>query len=120
MSFDVGMGRCTEMTEQTVTVQLDSVLVRKWFPGEPWRKTGTSLLRFDRKLCSETRPPKLDEEIYISTGALTQKSIASLDLRGNGAQTMVDLRAILKGLDPLPPPAPRAKSSPRRGDTNRR
>lgn len=120
MAYDIGMGRCAEINEKSVVVKLDSVMVKKLSPAQPWRRSGTSLLRFDRKLCSATRPPKLDEEIYISTSALNQKAIASLDLRGNGAQTMVDLRAILKGLDPLPPPTPRAKSSPRRGDTNRR
>ena len=57
MSFDVGMGRCTEITDDSVTVKLDSVLVHKWFPAEPWRRPGTSLLRFDRKLCSTERPP---------------------------------------------------------------
>ena len=44
MSFDVGMGRCTEITDDSVTVKLDSVLVHKWFPAEPWRRPGLLLV----------------------------------------------------------------------------
>jgi len=120
MSFDIGIGRCTELTELTVTVQPDSVLVRKWFPREPWRKTGTAVLRFDRKLCSATRPPELNHELYINTGTLARESPATLDLRGDGASTKVDLRAILDGMNPLPPPAPRSKSGLRYGESYRR
>lgn len=114
MSFDVGMGRCAEITDEFVTVKLDSVLVHKWFPSEPWRRPGTSLLKFDRKLCSAERPPQLDQEIYINADSLKRRATGSLDLDGNGKRTTVDLRAILNGVDPMPPPAPKPKSNARR------
>lgn len=115
MSFDVGMGRCTEITDESVTVKLDSVLVHKWFPLEPWRRPGTSLLKFERKLCSTERPPQLNEEIYINSDSLKRKIMGSLDLDGSGAKhTSVDLRIILDGVEPMPPPAPKAKPNGRR------
>ena len=99
MSFDFGMGRCAEITDDFVIVKLDSVLVHKWFPLEPWRRPGTSLLKFDRKLCSAERPPQIDQEIYINSESLKRKTMGSLDL---------------DGVDPMPPPAPKPKSNGRR------
>jgi hypothetical protein len=115
VSFDFGMGRCIEITDESVTVKLDSVIVHKWFPMEPWRRPGTSLLKFDRKLCSLERPPQLDQEIYINTDFLKHKAMGSLDLDGSGAhRTSVDLRVLLDGVDPMPSPAPKPKSNSRR------
>lgn len=115
MSFDVGMGRCTEITDDSVTVKLDSVLVHKWFPAEPWRRPGTSLLKFDRKLCSTERPPQLDGEIYVNSDSLKRKIMGWLDLDGSGSnQASVDLRVILNGVEPMPPPTPKAKPNSRR------
>jgi hypothetical protein len=115
MSFDVGLGRCTELTDESVTVTLDSGLVHKWFPLEPWRRPGTALLRFDRRLCSTERPPQLDRETYVNADSLKRKATGSLDLDGSGAKrTIVDLRVILDGVDPMPSPAPKPKTSGRR------
>jgi len=111
MAYDIGMGCCAEIDEKSVVVKLDSVMVRKLSPAQPWRRSGTSLLRFDRKLCSATRPPQLNHELYIDSAALSRKTPASLDLEGNGVNMSVDLRVILDGLDPLPAPAPKPKSS---------
>ena len=114
MSFDVGMGRCTELTDEFVTVRVDSVLVHKWLPQEPWRRPGTSFLKFDRKLCSTERPPEIDREIYINTDSLKRKTTASLYLDGDGtSRTTVDLRAVLNGVDPMPPPEPKPKNGRR-------
>ena len=111
LSYDIGMGRCAEIAGDSVLVKLDSVIVKKLTPEQPWRKSGTSLLRFDRKLCSARRPPQLDQELYLDSAALTRKAPASLDLDGNGAFRPVDLRVILDGLDPLPAPSPRPKQA---------
>jgi hypothetical protein len=111
MAYDIGMGCCAEISEKSVVVKLDSVMVRKLSPDQPWRRSGTSLLRFDRKLCSATRPPQLNQELYIDSAALARKSPAALDLDGNGINRSVDLRVILDGLDPLPAPSPKPKSS---------
>jgi hypothetical protein len=115
MSFDVGLGRCAALTDDSVTVKLDSGLVREWFPLEPWRRPGTSLLKFDRRLCSTERPPQLDQETYINSASLRRKAIGSLDLDGSGAnRTIVDLRVILDGVEPMPAPAPKPKPGRRR------
>ena len=111
MSYDIGMGYCAEINEKSVLVKLDSVMVRKLSPDQPWRRSGTSLLRMDRKLCSAVRPPQLNQEVYIDSAALARKSAATLDLEGNGVGRPVDLRVILEGLDPLPAPTPKPKSS---------
>lgn len=111
MAYDIGMGRCLEIAGDSVVVKLDSVIVKKLTPSQPWRKSGTSLLRFDRKLCSVKRPPQVDQEVYVDSAALARKAPASLDLDGNGAWGQVDLRVILEGLDPLPAPTPRAKQA---------
>ena len=111
MAYDIGMGRCSEISDKSVVVKLDSVMVKKLSPDQPWRRSGTSLLRLDRKLCSATRPPQLDQELYVDSAALSRKTQASLDLDGNGVSMPVDLRVILEGLDPLPAPTPKPKSS---------
>ena len=114
MAYDIGMGRCAEINDKSVVVKLDSVMVKKLSPEQPWRRSGTSLLRFDRKLCSATRPPEINQELYVDSAALARRSVATLDLDGNGSSTSVDLRVILKGLDPLPAPMPKPKSSSHR------
>jgi hypothetical protein len=112
LPYDIGMGRCSEIADDSVVVKLDSVIVKKLTPDQPWRRSGTSLLRFDRKLCSVKRPPQLDQEVYLDSAALMRKAPASLDLDGNGAYRPVDLRVILDGLDPLPAQAERSEAPP--------
>src|SRR5882757_739680 len=111
MAYDIGMGFCAGLDGGSVLVKLDSVMVKKLSPGQPWRKSGTSLLRLDRKLCSATRPPQVDQEVYVDSDALAHKSVASLDLDGNGINMKVDLRVILDGMNPLPAPAPYKKGT---------
>lgn len=110
-TYDIGMGRCAEIAGDLVVVKLDSVIVKKLTPHQPWRKSGTSLLRFDRKLCSVKRPPQINQELYLDSAALLRKAPASLDLDGNGDWGPVDLRVILEGLDPQPAPAPKTKQA---------
>jgi len=73
----------------------------------------------DGDLCSgpdrHVEPPQIDQETYINTDSLKRKATGSLDLDGSGAnRTIVDLRVILDGVDPMPPPAPKPKSNGRR------
>lgn len=114
MSYDIGIGRCTEVSDETVVVKLDSVMVKRLSPAHPWQRSGTSLLRLSRNLCSATRPPAPDHELYIDRAALSKRSMASLDLAGNGAMVSVDLRALLNDLDPQPSAGPQTKG--RAGD----
>jgi hypothetical protein len=114
MTYDIGIGRCMEIGDDTVVVKLDSVMVKRLSPAHPWQRSGTSLLRLNRNLCSTTRPPEPDRELYLDRAALSKRSMAALDLAGNGATVSVDLRALLNDLDPQPSAGPQSKS--RSGD----
>lgn len=112
MTYDIGIGRCTEVGDDTVLVKLDSVMVKRLSPEHPWQRSGTSTLRLNRNLCSATRPPEADRELYIDRAALSKKSMAALDIAGNGATVSVDLRALLNDLNPQPSAGPQSKGRP--------
>jgi hypothetical protein len=112
MTYDIGIGRCTELGEDTVVVKLESVMVKRLSPTHPWQRSGTSLLRLNRSLCSATRPPEADREVYLDRAALSKRTMAALDIAGNGSSVSVDLRALLNDLDPQPSAGPQSKSRP--------
>ena len=118
MTYDIGIGRCAEVGEDTVVVKLESVMVERLSPGQPWRRSGTSLQRLKRNLCSATRPPQPDRELFLDRAALSKRCMGSLDLEGDGASISVDLRALLNGVDPQPSAGPQTKS--RSGDRRAR
>jgi len=107
MSYDIGIGLCTGIKGREVSVGLDSAMLGKLRPGSPWLKSGTSSLIFDSRLCSTNRPLNVGEEVYLSSAAIESKTAATLDLAGTSES--VDLRALLRGLNPMPAPAPAAK-----------
>jgi hypothetical protein len=115
MTYDIGIGRCSDISDDAVVVRLDSVMVKKLTPDQPWRRSGTSVLRCDRKLCSRHRPPQVDQELYLDSGALARSAPALLDLDGDGKFRKVDLNVILDDLDPAPAPAPQTKRTAHRG-----
>lgn len=112
MSYDIGIGRCSEVENEKVTVKLESVMVHRLSPEHPWQRSGTSLLHINRKLCSETRPPEPEGEVYLSRAALSKRSMASLDLKGDGSTVQVDLRILLNDLDPQPSAGPQTRGRP--------
>jgi hypothetical protein len=114
MTYDIGIGRCTEVGEDTVVVKLESVMVKRLSPNHPWQRSGTSLLRLSRNLCSTTRPPQPDRELYVDRAALSKRAMAKLDLAGDGETISVDLRALLSDLDPQPSAGPQPKGRSRR------
>ena len=109
MTYDIGIGRCAELGDDTVLVKLDSVMVQRLSPGQPWQRSGTSLLRLKRSLCSTVRPPQRDAEVFLDRAAISKRAVAALDLTGNGSTVSVDLRALLNDLDPQPSAGPQAK-----------
>ncbi|HEY0180605.1 MAG TPA: hypothetical protein VGC30_13385 [Dokdonella sp.] len=111
MTYDIGIGRCSGINDDSVVVELDSVVVKKLTPERPWRKSGSSLLRCDLRLCSPRRPPRLNEELYLDSAALSRKAPALLDLERDGNFKSVDLKLILSGLDPMPAPSPQPKNA---------
>lgn len=115
-AYDIGVGRCCEVGGDMVVVRLDAVVVKKLVPEEPWRRSGISMLRCDRKFCSQRRPPAVDEELFLDSAAIARHASATLDLFGDGQFRKVDLKGILEGLTPLPAPPVGPKSFyPRRG-----
>jgi hypothetical protein len=112
MTYDIGIGRCTEVADETVLVKLESVMVKRLSPKHPWQRSGTSLLRLNRNLCSSIRPLEPDQEVYLDRAALSKRSMAALDIAGNGATVSVDLRALLNDLNPQPSAGPQSKSRP--------
>lgn len=107
MSYDIGIGQCAKIEGDTVVVRLESVMVNRLSPGQPWQRSGTSLLRLNRRVCSTDRPPAEDEEIFVSRSALTRRRVGTLDLTGDGSDTRsVDLRKLLTDVDPGPAAAP--------------
>ena len=118
MTYDIGIGRCMEIGDDTVVVKLESVMVERLSPGYPWQRPGTTTLRFKRELCSSTRPPQPDREVFVDRAALSRKAMGALDLTGNGKTISVDLRALLNNLNPQPSPGPQVKSRP--GDRKQR
>lgn len=109
MTYDIGIGRCVEIGDDTVVVKLESVMVERLSPGHPWQRPGTTTLRFKRELCSATRPPQPDREVFVDRAALSRKAMGALDLTGNGKTISVDLRALLNNLDPQPSAGPSPK-----------
>jgi hypothetical protein len=109
MSYDIGIGLCAAIEGAHITVKLDSAVVSKLIPKQPWRKSGTSLLQFKSDLCSPRRPPEVGSEVYLDSSALAKNAPASLDLAGNGVLTRVDLRMLMNDLNPLPAPTAAAK-----------
>lgn len=109
MTYDIGVGRCAEVDGDTVVVKLESVMVKRLSPDHPWQRSGTSLLRLNRKLCSSVRPPAPDEELFLDRAALSRRSMGALDLTGDGSTIQVDLRALLQDVDPQPSAGPQPK-----------
>jgi hypothetical protein len=93
-------------------------MVERLSPGHPWQRSGTSTLRLKRSLCSATRPPQQDREVFLDRSALSKRAMGALDLTGSGPTVSVDLRALLNNLDPQPSAGPQSKSRP--GDRKQR
>lgn len=109
MTYDIGIGRCAEVDDDTVVVKLESVMVQRLSPKQPWQRSGTSLLRLNRKLCSTVRPPAPDEELFLDRAALSRRSMGALDIAGDGKTVPVDLRALLQDVNPQPSAGPQPK-----------
>lgn len=114
--YDIGVGRCSAIEGDTVYVRLDALIAKRLAPESPWNRSGTSVLRCNRKYCSDKRPPKVDEELYFDSGALARHPRAEMDTAGDGMFRAVDLTMILKSMTPVgPAPSPSSKSSFARG-----
>lgn len=115
-TFDIAVGKCEAIDKSTVTIRLDSAIVSRLVPGHPWRTSGTSVLRLDIRLCSESRPPEIGRELFLQREALLRNPRASLDLLGDGQFAPIRLRAIGDNTDPEAM-QPAAKAG--RGDRSR-
>lgn len=111
MNYDIGIGSCAAIEANIIGVKLDSVMVSRLLPDQPWRKSGTSVLRINANVCSARRPPEVGAEVYLDRAALSKDSAGTLDLVGDGVTVPVKLLRLLLDLDPEPSPAaPTTKS----------
>ena len=115
-AYDIGVGRCSEIEGDMVYVRLDALIAKRLAPGAPWNRSGTSVLRCNRKFCSERRPPVISEEVYLDAATLVREAPGEIDVLGSGNFRPVDLRIILNTMTPLlAAPAPHEKWTSRRG-----
>jgi hypothetical protein len=115
--YDIGIGRCCALEGDVVFARLDSLIAKRLAPESAWNRSGISVLRLPRALCSARRPPRVDEELFLDSMKLEHTAPAELDPFGNGKFEGVDLRVILAAMTPITAaPAAGAKLAfPRRG-----
>lgn len=115
--YDIGIGRCSAIEGDMVFVRLDSLIAKRLAPESAWNRSGISVLRLSRSLCSKQRPPLVGEEAFVESSTLASAALAELDILGNGRFQDVDLRIILTSMTPIAAaPAPWVKPAfPRRG-----
>lgn len=111
MPYDIGIGICSALERGHVAVSLDSAMVSRFLPGVAWRRSGTSVLYVEPRLCSERMPPEVGRETYLSRERIDARATASLDVNGDGTRCTVDLRRLLADVEPGPAPtaSPRAR-----------
>lgn len=105
-TYDIGIGRCSAIEGDVVVVRLDSLIAKRLAPASAWNRSGTSVLRLARALCSVRRPPCVDAELFLDSTKLAVAAPAELDLFGNGTFERVDLRVILTSMTPVASAAP--------------
>ncbi|MCL6711457.1 hypothetical protein M8R20_31150 [Pseudomonas sp. R2.Fl] len=111
MAFDIGIGKCRSITDDTVDVWVDSSVVRRILPDVAWKQAGISVLRIPQTVCSTVRPLVVGEEVFLGSDALNAKSFGQLDFHGNGDFSRVGLGKLVPVLDESQPPPPSRKNS---------
>jgi hypothetical protein len=114
MSYDIALGRCVEVGTETVVVRIEGAMLVKLEPSFVFNGPAKALLRIARSVCSQTRPPKEGEEVFVDRDRLLLRPDAFLDMNGDGGYVPVDLNSLIVGLTPNPQP-PDAKK-PRAAD----
>jgi hypothetical protein len=108
--YDIGVGRCSAIEGDMVYVRLDALIAKRLAPDAPWNRSGTSVLRCGRAFCSQRRPPKEGEEVYLDSAALARAVPAEIDVLGNDRFRPVDLSIVLSAMAPIrAAPTPSAK-----------
>lgn len=100
-SYDIGIGRCSAIEGDVVYVRLDALIAKRLAPESAWNRSGTSVLRCRRAICSQHRPPAVGEEVYLDSQALTRSAPGEIDVLGNDKFVAVDLRIILAAMSPI-------------------
>lgn len=109
MSYDIGIGLCTGIDGQEVSVGLDSAMLSKLSPGCSWSRSGTSSLRLNSSLCSTKRLLQVGSEVYLDSAAIEKKTTAILDLAGAAEVVRVNLHRLVEGQAPMSAPEPATK-----------
>lgn len=108
MSFDVAIGKCRSVANDTVEVWVDSSVVRRIVPGSTWRQAGISVLRVPLSLCSTRSATAPGDEVFLSSGLVGKRSTGLLDVDGTGEFVRIALAALVPTIDEqAAPPTPR-------------
>ena len=78
--YDIGIGRCSLIEGDIVYVRLDALIAKRLAPESAWSRSGTSVLRFRRAICSRQRPPEVGAEVYLSSEALDRSVPGEIDV----------------------------------------
>ena len=89
MAFDIGIGKCRSITNDTVDVWVDSSVVRRILPDVAWKQAGISVLRIPQTVCSTVRPLVVGEEVFLGSDALNAKSFGQLDFHVPGISAVL-------------------------------
>ena len=104
-AYDIGIGRCRSIDGDLVYVLLDSLIAKRLAPSSAWNRSGTSILRCRRAICSQKRPVFVGAEVYLASEALQRSVAGEIDVFGNNQFDAVDLRIILTSMSPIAPAA---------------
>ena len=105
MSYDIAIGRCVAVDADVVIVRIEGAMLAKLDSTYRFHGPSKTLLKITREICSKTRPPKVDTELYIDHDATQSHPEAFLDVPGNGTYVPVNLAALLAGPAPGSHPA---------------
>ena len=111
--YDIGIGRCADIAEALVAVRLDSAMMRRFAPTDPWRTSGSCMLWLTLDQCSARRPPVVGGEVYLDSATLDSVGRAALDVGNTGTRVDVDLGMLIRDTQPvIEPPQPVAANVP--------
>lgn len=113
MNYDIAVGPCVALEGDHVIVKLEGVLLRKLLPDFPFAVRTSALLRVPLTVCSQSRPPRPGQEVYLDFARVEAGSEAWVDPAGDGHYEKVDIRQLLQNLNPSTAPvlAPKPRAA---------
>lgn len=110
MGYDIAIGRCLEIENETAIAKVELATLRKLRPQEDFPVNSKARLRIELSICSRQRPPRQGEELFLDIDKVKAGGASQLDADGDGSFVNVDIRLLAADMDPLPRPTPADKS----------